>query len=58
MLMLQGWRDAGGRVLFVVSTRSPISGSVAWPAAATCKNQQRGRRWIEGAKGRLANNSL
>lgn len=53
--MLQGWRDAGGRVLFAVSTRSPVSRSVAWPAAAACKNLQRGRRWVGEAEGRLAN---
>lgn len=55
--MLQGWRDAGSGVLFAVSTRSPVSRSVAWPAADTCKNQQRGRRGVEEAEGRLTNNN-
>lgn len=57
MLMLQGWRDAGGGVLFAVSTRSPVSRSVTWPAATTWKNQQRGGRWVGEAEGRLTNNN-
>lgn len=51
MLMLQGWRDAGGGVLFAASTRSPVSRSVARPTAAVCRNQQRGGRWIGGIEG-------
>lgn len=51
MLMLQGWRDAGGGVLFAVSTRSPVSRSVTLPAAAVCWNQQRGGRWIGRTEG-------
>lgn len=51
MLMLQGWRDVGGGVLFAVSTRSPVSRSVTWPTAAMRRNQQRGGRCIGGLRG-------
>lgn len=48
--MLQGWSDAGGGVLFAVSTRSPVSRSVAQPAAA-CGREPAERQAEGGSEG-------
>lgn len=38
-------------------SRSLVSRSIAWPAAGSGKNQQRGGRWVGEAEGKLANNN-